>query len=86
MAIVELFLAQPNDAGKRLDHFLQEKLPEFSRSRVQEWIKAGRVRVDGREAAKASAALRDGARVEVEPANLSAPAGVRRRHPYLRPL
>ncbi|MBV8820116.1 MAG: hypothetical protein JO022_17260, partial [Acidobacteriaceae bacterium] len=34
------------DAGKRLDHFLQERLPQFSRSRLQEWIKAGRVRVN----------------------------------------
>jgi 23S rRNA-/tRNA-specific pseudouridylate synthase len=31
------------DAGKRLDHFLQERLPQFSRSRLQIWIKEGRL-------------------------------------------
>ena len=41
------------DAGKRLDHFLQEHLPQFSRSRLQSWIKEGRVLVNG-SAAKAS--------------------------------
>src|SRR5262245_36241343 len=38
--------AESKDAGKRLDHFLQERLPQFSRSRLQEWIKAGRVYVN----------------------------------------
>ena len=66
---VELFLTSPADAQKRLDHFLQEKLPAFSRSRVQEWIRAGRVRIDGLAAAKPSIALRGGGEsVEVEPA------------------
>lgn len=37
-----------SDAGKRLDRFLQERLPQYSRSRLQEWIKAGRVLVNGR--------------------------------------
>ena len=42
-----MFLVEPTDAGKRLDHFLQDSLPGYSRSRVQDWIKAGRVRVTG---------------------------------------
>ena len=68
---MELFPTSPADAQKRLDHFLQEKLPAFSRSRVQEWIKAGRVRIDGAVAAKASMTLRgSGESVEVEPATL----------------
>ncbi len=50
-----------------MDHLLQERLPEFSRSRLQEWIKSGRVLVDGK-AVKASATLRGGERIEVEPA------------------
>lgn len=70
MAEVELFLTAPGDAAKRLDHFLQEKLPGYSRSRVQEWIKAGRVRINGQAAAKASQALRGGESIEVEPAEL----------------
>jgi len=57
------------DAGKRLDHWLQERLAEYSRSRLQSWIKAGRVRVEGAEV-KASQILRGGERVEVEPAAL----------------
>ncbi|MFN7922965.1 MAG: RluA family pseudouridine synthase [Bryobacteraceae bacterium] len=59
--------ADPTDARKRLDHFLQEKLPAYSRSRIQAWITAGRVLVDGKSA-KASAPLRGGERIEVEPA------------------
>ena len=35
--------ATANDAGKRLDSFLHECLPGFSRSRLQSWIKDGRV-------------------------------------------
>ncbi len=57
------------DAGKRLDVFLQEQLSEYSRSRLQDWIKAGRVRVNG-EGERASARLRGGEEVEVEPAAL----------------
>ena len=34
-------------AGLRLDQALAELLPEFSRSRLQSWIKAGRVTLDG---------------------------------------
>jgi 23S rRNA pseudouridine1911/1915/1917 synthase len=57
----------PGDAGKRLDHLLKDWFPEHSRALLQEWIKAGRVRVNG-SGAKASATLRAGDRVEVEPA------------------
>ncbi|MEN8167799.1 MAG: 23S rRNA pseudouridine(1911/1915/1917) synthase RluD [Pseudomonadota bacterium] len=35
-------------AGRRLDQVLSELFGEFSRSRLQRWIKEGRVRVDGR--------------------------------------
>jgi 23S rRNA pseudouridine1911/1915/1917 synthase len=57
------------DAGKRLDVFLQEQLPEYSRSRLQDWIKAGRVRVNG-AGQRASCRLRGGETIEVEPAAL----------------
>ncbi|MEO8051094.1 MAG: RluA family pseudouridine synthase [Acidobacteriota bacterium] len=56
------------DPGKRLDHFLQEHLPQFSRSRLQSWIKEGRVLVNG-AAAKASLVLHGGEGVEVSPAD-----------------
>ena len=52
----------------RLDHFLQERLPEYSRSRLQSWIKEGRVLVNG-SPAKASLILRGGEKVDVAPAD-----------------
>lgn len=61
--------AEAGDTGKRLDHFLQEKLPRYSRSRLQGWIKQGRVRVDG-GGAKAATVLRGSETVSVEPAEL----------------
>ena len=60
--------AEATDAGKRLDHFLQEKLAQFSRSRLQEWVKDGRVAVDGVVVKKPSTALRGSEAVHVEPA------------------
>ena len=57
------------EPGKRLDHFLQEKLKEFSRSRIQTWIKEGRVQVQG-SAARASLVLRGGEAIDVSPAGL----------------
>lgn len=57
-------------AGRRLDHFLQEQLPQYSRSRLQEWIKSGRVLVDG-QARKSSFDLRGGETIDVEPADLT---------------
>lgn len=64
-----IFTAGPQDAGKRLDHYLQEQLAQYSRSRLQNWIKAGRVTVNG-AVAKASLLLRGGKHIEVSPADL----------------
>jgi 23S rRNA pseudouridine1911/1915/1917 synthase len=61
-----LFTATSADAGRRLDHWLHQQLPEYSRSRIQEWIKSGHVRLNGGDA-RASHTLRDGDSVEVEP-------------------
>ena len=54
---------------QRLDLFLQEQLPEYSRSRLQSWIRAGRVLVDG-QCTKPSTLLRGQEAVEVRPAAL----------------
>lgn len=62
-----LLSAEPNDAGKRLDQLVHEKLPQFSRSRIQEWIKAGRIRVN-QEPQRASHLVRAGDSIDVEPA------------------
>ena len=61
--------ASDRDAGKRLDLFLQEQLQQYSRSRLQEWIKAGRVLVNGR-AEKAAHTIHGGEAIQVDPASL----------------
>jgi 23S rRNA pseudouridine1911/1915/1917 synthase len=39
----------PDLAGLRLDQALARLLPQYSRSRLQGWIDAGAVQVDGRQ-------------------------------------
>jgi 23S rRNA pseudouridine1911/1915/1917 synthase len=64
-------MLRPNeeDSGKRLDSFLHERLPEFSRSRLQSWIKENRVLLDGAPV-RPSYLLRGGENFSVEPAAL----------------
>lgn len=61
--------SEPVDAGKRLDAFLHERLPEFSRSRIQTWIKDERVLLNG-QPVRPSHILRESESIEVEPASL----------------
>ncbi|MGA2273525.1 MAG: RluA family pseudouridine synthase [Bryobacteraceae bacterium] len=61
------FTADRAEAGRRLDHVLHERLPQYSRSRIQQWIRNGRVLVNG-AAARASYSLRGGESIRVEPA------------------
>jgi 23S rRNA pseudouridine1911/1915/1917 synthase len=61
--------AGPDDKGKRVDALLHERLKEFSRSRIQSWIKEGRVKVEG-ASAKSSYTVRGFERIEVDPAEL----------------
>ncbi|SPE39217.1 Uncharacterized RNA pseudouridine synthase YlyB [Candidatus Sulfopaludibacter sp. SbA3] len=56
------------DAGKRLDVLLHERFAEFSRSRIQEWIRAGRVQVNG-GTARAAYLVRAGDAIHAEPAD-----------------
>lgn len=49
----------------RLDHFLTEELSEYSRSRLQSFIKDGRVRVDGEPAKKFGQTLVPGQMITV---------------------
>ena len=60
---------EQNDRGKRLDSLLHERLPEYSRARLQSWIKEGRVLV-GADAAKASYLLHGDECISIEPADL----------------
>lgn len=61
--------AEAGDAGKRLDAFLHERLPEFSRARLQSWIKEDRILVDS-HVVRASYILRGREIVSVTPADL----------------
>lgn len=64
------FLVDDGQTGKRLDQALHERFAEFSRSRLQDWIKSGRVLVN-EAPARASRVLREGDTVNVEPAELT---------------
>jgi len=59
------FQVAPADAGQRLDRFLAARLPELSRTRIQELIAEGHVRVGG-ASAKASHRVAAGERMDVE--------------------
>ena len=59
------FEISPAEEGLRLDRFLAAHLPELSRTRIQELIHEGRVRLDGAPA-KRSHRLRAGQGVEIE--------------------
>ncbi len=52
--------------GTRLDHYLKDRYPDRSRAQLQEWIRAGKVLVNGKPA-KSSLPLRGDERVDVEP-------------------
>ncbi len=60
--------AEPGDIGKRLDQLVHERLPEYSRSRIQRWIEEGRVLVNG-QAGRSSRAMRAGESIDVAPAD-----------------
>lgn len=53
--------------GQRLDRALSGMMPEVSRGRIQGWIDAGRVVVDGAVAASRRVAVSEGQTVEVSP-------------------
>ncbi|MDR1064010.1 MAG: 23S rRNA pseudouridine(1911/1915/1917) synthase RluD [Azoarcus sp.] len=61
----------PSDcAGWRLDQALARMFPEYSRSRLQGWLREGRIRVDGR-VPEVRAKVRGGERLEMD----AVPAG-----------
>ncbi|MGD9163791.1 MAG: 23S rRNA pseudouridine(1911/1915/1917) synthase RluD [Chromatiales bacterium] len=53
-------------AGYRLDQLLAERCPDYSRSRLQHWIKCGRVLLDGRSC-RPKQRLRGGERIVLRP-------------------
>lgn len=58
-------LIYDGEKGERLDKYLVDCFPEFSRSRLQSMIKSGRVTIDGIEANKTGESLSAGATVQV---------------------
>src|SRR5688500_17838601 len=69
LSLLHKIHATAADSGKRIDQFLQEKLPEYSRSRIQNWIKSGLVLVD-QAAQKPSFVLRGIETIDVNPGEL----------------
>lgn len=59
------FTADENDDGKRLDSYLSELFPDFSRSQIQNLIKQNEVSVDG-QIKKPAYRLKSSDRVEME--------------------
>jgi 23S rRNA pseudouridine1911/1915/1917 synthase len=74
MKACELYQIPPELAGQRLDQILVRLLPDYSRSRLQEWVRAGRVTVDGAQTAP-SVRLRGGEQVAVSPGEAPAEGG-----------
>jgi 23S rRNA pseudouridine1911/1915/1917 synthase len=58
------------DRGKRVDQFLRERLPQYSRARLQDWIEQGRVFVNG-SPGKRSYLLKGGEGIQVQPGELA---------------
>ena len=64
--VVRELVAAPPDAGARLDRFVAAQCPELSRTRVQELVESGRVKLDGKVATKGSLHLRGSEKITVE--------------------
>lgn len=61
----ELF-AEADAFGQRIDVFLAAQLPDFSRSRLQEWIKEGCVRINGQVVDKPREKLMGGEQISID--------------------
>src|SRR5437879_4147195 len=62
------FKVAPEDAGMRLDVFLARRMPDWSRSQVQQQIRSGRVTVGGETVYKAGTEVAAGASVAIRAA------------------
>ena len=64
MLIEHRLRAPPEAAGERLDKALPSLLPQYSRARLQAWIRAGQLTLDG-EAVRPRARLAGGEEIEI---------------------
>lgn len=62
----------PGIVGQRLDVVLAAVWPQYSRSRLQGWLREGRVCVDGTAASDARRRTYSGERLDLDPGNLPA--------------
>jgi 23S rRNA pseudouridine1911/1915/1917 synthase len=60
------FALPASAAGQRLDQALAVALPQYSRARLQQWIRAGAVQIAGRAARRPRDRVRGGEQVQVE--------------------
>ncbi len=56
---------EPEQAGQRLDQVLAQLFPDYSRSRLQQWVKEERVKVDG-QGRRPRDKLQGGEQIELE--------------------
>jgi len=68
------FIVDEEDAGERIDRYLSDRIPGFSRTRIQKAINAGDVRVDGEPAPKPAMSLKEEQRISVD---ISPPTPIR---------
>ncbi|MFO7915632.1 MAG: RluA family pseudouridine synthase [Candidatus Krumholzibacteriales bacterium] len=68
------FIADEEDAGERIDRYLSDRIPGFSRTRIQKAINAGDVKVDGIPASKPAMILKEEQKITVE---ISPPTPIR---------
>ncbi|QLE54504.1 RluA family pseudouridine synthase [Nostoc sp. TCL26-01] len=78
-AILNEFFLQVEDNSERIDRYLAEELPDFSRSRIQQLIEQGQVQVNGKVCTSKKINLKVGDRItlaipEVQPLALQAEA------------
>lgn len=69
--LLEFFVAE-DDVGSRLDAFLTDNCPDFSRTRIQNDLANGRVRVQGRERPKGFRLKRAGWLIAYDPSPVQA--------------
>jgi 23S rRNA pseudouridine1911/1915/1917 synthase len=65
LSVTHKLVVEPSHAGQRLDRYLAARLPELSRTRIQELIETGLVLVDGKPS-KGAHRLRGGEKIAVE--------------------
>jgi len=63
--MVNRYVCNADDAGRRLDQFLAEHSPDLSRTLIRKIIDIGGVQIDGRRVRKAGTTLSEGCRVEM---------------------